>query len=52
MGLAPEPAHEAIMALARECRRYGGILSLLWHNNVLLTARSKRWYAELVQAVA
>jgi len=52
MGLAPEPAHEAIMALARECRRYGGILSLLWHNNVLLTGRSKRWYAELVQAVA
>jgi len=51
VGLAPDPAHAAVVELARECRRFGGILSLLWHNNVLLTARQKRWYERLVSAV-
>jgi hypothetical protein len=52
MALSPEAAHEAIVALARECRRYGGILSLLWHNSALMTGRRKRWYEQLVQEVS
>jgi hypothetical protein len=28
MGLAPDPAHAAVVELARGCRRFGGILSL------------------------
>lgn len=52
MGLSPGAARDAILALAAECRRYGGTLSLLWHNNVLLTAREKRWYEQLVTAVS
>ena len=34
MGLSPDAARDAILASRRECRRYSGILSLLWHNNV------------------
>ena len=52
MGLSPDAARDAILALAGECRRYSGILSLLWHNNALLTAREKRWYEQLVTAVS
>jgi hypothetical protein len=52
MGLAPDAARDAILTLTAECRRYGGTLSLLWHNNALLTARQKRWYEQLVTAVS
>jgi hypothetical protein len=52
MALSPDAAHAAIVALARECRRYGGILSLLWHNSALMTGRRKRWYEQLVGAVS
>lgn len=52
MGLSPGAARDAILALAAECRRYDGTLTLLWHNNVLLTAREKRWYEQLVTAVS
>ncbi len=52
MGLSPDAARDAILSVAAECRRYGGILSLLWHNNALLTAREKHWYAQLVTAVS
>jgi hypothetical protein len=52
MGLSPDAAGDAIVTLARQCRRYAGTLSLLWHNNSLLTARQKRWYEQLVRAIS
>jgi hypothetical protein len=51
MGLPEEAAMDAVMGVATECRRYGGTLGILWHNNQLLTARHKRWYARMVSAV-
>jgi hypothetical protein len=50
MRLSPDAAGDAIMTLARECRRYAGTLSLLWHNNSLLTAREQSWYEGMVTA--
>jgi hypothetical protein len=50
--LRPDAARETVLAVARECRRFGGTLGILWHNDqVLRTVREKRWYAELVSAV-
>jgi hypothetical protein len=53
MGLAPDAAQRAVLDIAAECRRYGGRLGLLWHNNTLLrSAREKRWYENLIAAVS
>jgi hypothetical protein len=52
MKLAPDAAFETVAAVAGECRRYGGTLSLLWHNSSLPSARQKRWYEALVASVA
>jgi hypothetical protein len=52
MKLVPDTAFEAVIALAAECRRYGGTLALLWHNSSLPTARQKRWYEAMVSAVS
>ena len=52
MKLPPDTAFEPVIALAGECRRYGGTLSLLWHNSSLPTARQKRWYETLVSTVS
>jgi hypothetical protein len=43
---------DAVVRVGTECRRYGGTLGILWHNNQLLTARDKRWYAQMVSTVA
>jgi hypothetical protein len=51
MKLSPDEAFENVLAVARECRRYGGTLSLLWHNSSLPTTRQKRWYETLVARV-
>jgi hypothetical protein len=52
MALTPDAARAAVLDIAAECRRYGGSLGLLWHNNTLLrTAREQDWYAELIAAV-
>jgi hypothetical protein len=52
MALAPDDAARAALRIARECRRYGGTLGILWHNDeVLRTAREKRWYESLIAAV-
>jgi hypothetical protein len=52
MALTPGAARATVMDIAAECRRYGGCLGILWHNNTLLrTHREKRWYEELVAAV-
>jgi len=53
MALAPDDAARAALRIARECRRYGGTLGILWHNDeVLRTAREKRWYESLIATVA
>jgi hypothetical protein len=51
MGLSEDAAIDAVLAVATACRRYGGTLGILWHNSQLLTARHKRWYAQMVSAV-
>ena len=45
-------AFAAVVEIARACRRFRGDLGILWHNDeILRTARQKRWYAELIAAV-
>ena len=52
LGLSPDAARDAVLNLARTCRRFRGDLAILWHNDeVLRTARQKRWYADLIAAV-
>jgi hypothetical protein len=52
MGLRPDAAFAAVVDVARACRRFRGDLGILWHNDeILRTARQKRWYAELIAAV-
>jgi hypothetical protein len=49
MRLSLESARAAVMDVAAQCRRYGGCLGILWHNNTLLrSARERRWYASLI----
>ena len=46
-----ESAYAAVMDIAAQCRRYGGCLGILWHNNTLLrSAAEQRWYAALIEA--
>ncbi|MEK6441741.1 polysaccharide deacetylase family protein [Pseudonocardia sp. T1-2H] len=52
LGLTPDAAADEVLAIAAECRRYGGTLGLLWHNDTLRGSRTKRWYAALVAAVS
>jgi hypothetical protein len=52
MGLSPDAALEQVLVLVRQCRRYGGTFSLLWHNNAVQAGRQKRWYERLVGAIA
>jgi hypothetical protein len=52
MSLSLEAAYAVVMDIAAQCRRYGGCLGILWHNNTLLrSGREQRWYASLVEAV-
>jgi hypothetical protein len=51
MRLADDAALEAAAGIAAECRRHGGVCSLLWHNSFLPAAREKRVYEQLVAAV-
>jgi peptidoglycan/xylan/chitin deacetylase (PgdA/CDA1 family) len=52
MALTLDAARTTVMDIAAECRRYGGCLGILWHNNTLLrTDREKRWYEELIATV-
>jgi hypothetical protein len=53
MGLSLDAARETVVQVAAQCRRHGGRLGILWHNNTLLrSAREQRWYAELIAAIA
>lgn len=52
LALRPDAALGASLRIARECRRFQGTLGILWHNDeVLRTAREKRWYESLVSSV-
>ncbi len=52
LGLAPDAARAEVLDIAAQCHRFRGALGLLWHNDeVLRTARERRWYLSLVDAV-
>ncbi len=42
----------AVASLGDRTRRYGGRLSLLWHNSSLETGSDRRLYRQLVHEVA
>jgi hypothetical protein len=50
--LARDAAAETVFEMARQCRRYDGTLTLLWHNSSLPTSADQRWYAALIEALA
>ena len=52
MRLGPEQAFDSVVSIARQCRRYGGTLSILWHNSSLPTSRQKHFYENLVGELA
>jgi hypothetical protein len=41
-------ARARVLELSRRTRRYGGTLSVLWHNSSLETARARRLYQGIV----
>jgi hypothetical protein len=51
MGLSPEDCLAKMGSLAATCRRFGGTLSILWHNTSLLAAADRRLYADMLEAV-
>ncbi len=51
MKLTPDAALHAVLALARQCRRYQGTFTLLWHNSSLPTVSQRRWYEALTDAL-
>jgi hypothetical protein len=51
MGLSPVQGSDVVLEIARQCRRYDGTLTLLWHNSSLVTARERDWYKSMVAAV-
>jgi hypothetical protein len=52
MELTAQDARQAVLEVARECRRAAGTLTVLWHNSTLPTAAQRRWYEALAQALA
>jgi hypothetical protein len=48
LGLAPAAARERIVRLARVCRRFNGVFSLLWHNSSLVTPSARRLYDSIL----
>jgi hypothetical protein len=52
MGFDWEAARARLFALRDRCRRYGGQLTLLWHNDRLDTPAKRAAFAELVQELA
>jgi hypothetical protein len=52
MRISRDAAATLALDLARQCRRHRGTLTLLWHNSRLQTARERRWYEALIEAVA
>jgi hypothetical protein len=52
MKLDPDQAFEVVLGMARECRRFKGTMTLLWHNSALPAASQRGWYETLTSAVA
>jgi hypothetical protein len=52
MELTAQDARQAVLDVARECRRAAGTLTVLWHNSTLPTAAQRRWYEALAQELA
>jgi hypothetical protein len=48
--LGDDRTREVAAALGWACRRLGGTLVLLWHNDAVMTARSRRLYRDVVAA--
>jgi hypothetical protein len=51
MGLSAVACRARMQGLAATCRRFGGTLSILWHNTSLLTAADRRLYADVLEAI-
>lgn len=51
MGLEPTACLDRMERLAATCRRYGGTLSLLWHNTSLVTAAERQLYADVLEVI-
>ena len=52
MKLGADAAFREVVELARQCRRFQGTLTLLWHNSSLPSTGQQRWYEALTEAVA
>lgn len=52
MGLARDQAAETVDRLARQCRRVGGNMVLLWHNTSLGDSSSQQFYSSLLERIA
>jgi hypothetical protein len=52
LGAGPEAALASVVALAGQCRRFGGELVLLWHNSSVASRGERAWYRALLEAVA
>jgi hypothetical protein len=48
--LGDEGTGDVARALGRACRRLGGTFVLLWHNDAVMTERSRRLYRDVVAA--
>lgn len=48
MGLTPDQAYEALYRLYRQCRKYNGEFTLLWHNSQLLKSSHRALYHKLL----
>lgn len=51
MGLSPDQALERIRMLSGRCRLVGGRFTLLWHNDLLITAKQKHFVEKVLEIV-
>jgi peptidoglycan/xylan/chitin deacetylase (PgdA/CDA1 family) len=51
MALDPEEALAGVVELSRRTRRYGGSLSILWHNSTLVTGQVRAFYLRMLREV-
>jgi hypothetical protein len=52
LGLGPDETLACAHRLSQTCKAVGGTFVLLWHNDAVMTAGSRRLYERLVQALA
>lgn len=50
LALSHERALETIRDLKRACRRFGGVFTILWHNDRLTSKRDRRLYLDALDA--